>query len=64
MADALLHLVREPARFYLFTGKGGVGKTSLECATAVGLHTIFPHPTLSETMGESMLAAFGRVIHV
>ena len=27
------------------------------------MHTIFPHPTLSEMMHESVLAAYGRVIH-
>ena len=27
-------------------------------------HTIFPHPTLSEMMHESVLDAYGRVIHV
>jgi Anion-transporting ATPase/Pyridine nucleotide-disulphide oxidoreductase/Pyridine nucleotide-disulphide oxidoreductase, dimerisation domain len=37
MAAALVDLVREPVRFYFFTGKGGVGKTSLASATAVGL---------------------------
>jgi dihydrolipoamide dehydrogenase len=37
---------------------------TLHATEAQLLHTIFPHPTLSETMGESMLAAFGRVIHV
>jgi dihydrolipoamide dehydrogenase len=26
--------------------------------------TVFPHPTLSEMMHESVLDAFGRVIHV
>ena len=26
--------------------------------------TVFPHPTLSEMMHESVLAAFGRVIHI
>jgi dihydrolipoamide dehydrogenase len=25
---------------------------------------VFPHPTLSEMMHESTLAAFGRVIHM
>jgi dihydrolipoamide dehydrogenase len=25
---------------------------------------LFPHPTLSEMMHESVLAAYGRVIHV
>ncbi len=28
------------------------------------IHTIFPHPTLSETMHEAVLDAEGRVIHV
>jgi dihydrolipoamide dehydrogenase len=28
------------------------------------MHTVFPHPTLSEMMHESVLDAFGRVIHV
>jgi arsenite/tail-anchored protein-transporting ATPase len=30
-------LINNPTRFLLFTGKGGVGKTSLACATAVAL---------------------------
>ncbi len=30
-------LLENPTRFLLFTGKGGVGKTSLACATAVAL---------------------------
>ena len=28
------------------------------------MHSVFPHPTLSETMHESVLDAYGRVIHV
>lgn len=32
-----MHLLTDPPRFLLFTGKGGVGKTSLACATAVTL---------------------------
>lgn len=28
------------------------------------MHTIFPHPTLSEMMHESTLDAFGKVIHM
>jgi dihydrolipoamide dehydrogenase len=28
------------------------------------MHTVFPHPTLSEMMHESVLDAFGRVLHV
>jgi dihydrolipoamide dehydrogenase len=26
--------------------------------------TVFPHPTVSETMHEAVLAAYGRVIHM
>jgi dihydrolipoamide dehydrogenase len=39
-----------------------VGKT-LETTEAELMHTIFPHPTLSEMMHESVLDAYGRVIH-
>ncbi len=28
------------------------------------MHTIFPHPTLSETMHEAVLDAYGRVVHM
>ena len=28
------------------------------------MHTVFPHPTLSEMMHESVLDAFGRAIHI
>ena len=37
MRVALTDLLCEPARFLFFTGKGGVGKTSLASATAVAL---------------------------
>ncbi|WP_370183292.1 dihydrolipoyl dehydrogenase [Alteriqipengyuania sp.] len=40
-----------------------VGKT-LETTEAELMQTIFPHPTISESMHESVLAAYGRVIHV
>ena len=39
-----------------------IGKT-LETTEAELMHTIFPHPTLSEMMHESTLDAYGRVIH-
>jgi dihydrolipoamide dehydrogenase len=40
-----------------------VGKT-MEATEADFMHTIFPHPTLSEMMHESVLDAFGKVIHM
>jgi dihydrolipoamide dehydrogenase len=40
-----------------------IGKT-LETTEAELMETVFPHPTISESMHESVLAAYGRVIHV
>jgi dihydrolipoamide dehydrogenase len=40
-----------------------VGKT-LETSEAELIQSVFPHPTLSEMMHESTLAAFGRAIHI
>ncbi len=40
-----------------------VGKT-LETTEAELMATVFPHPTLSEMMHESVLAAYGRAIHI
>jgi len=39
-----------------------VGK-QLETTEAELIQTVFPHPTLSEAMHESVLAAYGRAIH-
>ena len=39
-----------------------VGKT-LETTELELMHTIFPHPTLSEMMHESVLDAYGRALH-
>lgn len=39
-----------------------IGKT-MEAVEADFMHTIFPHPTLSEMMHESVLDAYGKVIH-
>ncbi|MGY8992939.1 MAG: dihydrolipoyl dehydrogenase [Rhodospirillales bacterium] len=36
---------------------------TLETTEAELIHTVFPHPTLSEMMHESVLDAYGRVIH-
>jgi dihydrolipoamide dehydrogenase len=40
-----------------------VGKV-FETTEAELIQTIFPHPTLSEMMHESVLAAYGRVLHI
>jgi len=36
----------------------------LEATEAELFETVFPHPTLSEAMHESALAAFGRALHI
>jgi dihydrolipoamide dehydrogenase len=41
----------------------GIAKT-LETTEAELIASIFPHPTLSEMMGESVLDAYGRAIHI
>ena len=40
-----------------------VGKT-LETTEAELMATVFPHPTLSEMMHESVLAAYGKALHI
>ena len=40
-----------------------VGKT-LETTEAELMQTVFPHPTISESMHESVLASYGRALHV
>ncbi len=61
MANFLL----KPTRYIFFTGKGGVGKTSLSCATAINLvdqgHKVFlvctdPASNLSDVLGFSVNA--------
>jgi dihydrolipoamide dehydrogenase len=41
----------------------GIAKT-LETTEIDLMHTIFPHPTLSEMMHESVLDAYGKVVHM
>ena len=41
----------------------GIAKT-METTEAELMHTIFPHPTLSEMMHESVLDAYDRVVHI
>ena len=42
---------------------GYVIAKTLETTEAELMHTIFPHPTLSEMMHESVLSAYGKAIH-
>jgi dihydrolipoamide dehydrogenase len=44
--------------------QGYVIAKQLETTEADLIHTIFPHPTLSEMMHESVLSAEGRAIHI
>jgi dihydrolipoamide dehydrogenase len=44
--------------------QGFVIAMNLETTEAELIASIFPHPTLSETMHESVLDAFGRAIHI
>jgi dihydrolipoamide dehydrogenase len=44
--------------------QGFVVAMNLETTEAELIDSVFPHPTLSETMHESVLDAYGRVIHV
>ena len=44
--------------------QGFVVAMGLETTEEELMHTIFPHPTLSEMMHESVLVAFGRPIHI
>ncbi len=40
-----------------------VGKTA-ELVEADFMHTVYPHPTISESMHESVLGAYGRMLHM
>ena len=43
--------------------QGYVIARTLETTEADLMHTVFPHPTVSETMHEAVLDAYGRAIH-
>ena len=43
--------------------QGYVVAMTLETTEEELMHTVFPHPTLSEMMHESVLDAYGRAIH-
>ncbi|WP_336799847.1 dihydrolipoyl dehydrogenase [Kaistia sp. MMO-174] len=44
--------------------QGFVIAMNLETTEEELIYAVFPHPTLSETMHESVLAAYGRAIHI
>ena len=44
--------------------QGYVVAKSMEGTEADLMHAIFPHPTISETMHESVLDAYGRALHI
>jgi dihydrolipoamide dehydrogenase len=44
--------------------QGFVIAMNLETTEEELINAVFPHPTLSETMHESVLSAYGRVVHV
>jgi len=44
--------------------QGYVIAMNLETTEEELMHTIFPHPTLSESMHESVLSAYGKAIHI
>lgn len=64
--ESLNRLLENPTRFLFFTGKGGVGKTSLACASAValadrGLRVLLvctdPASNLEEVLGTQLTGA-------
>ena len=44
--------------------QGYIVAMNLETTEEELMHTVFPHPTLSEMMHESVLDAYGRVVHM
>jgi dihydrolipoyl dehydrogenase len=44
--------------------QGFVVAMNLETTEEELMHTVFPHPTLSEMMGEAVLDAYGRVLNI
>jgi dihydrolipoamide dehydrogenase len=44
--------------------QGYVVAMNLETTEEDLMHTVFPHPTLSETMKEAVLDAYGRVLNI
>ncbi len=58
-----MRFLEDPTRFYFFTGKGGAGKTSVACATAIHLATLGRRVLLVSTDPASNIAqVFGTPI--
>ena len=58
-----MHFLEQPPRFLFFTGKGGVGKTSIACATAMELSSAGQRVLLVSTDPASNVGqVFGTVI--
>ena len=53
---------RHQPKCLMSNAKTNVAMT-LESTEEELMHTVFPHPTLSEMMHESVLDAYGKVIH-
>ena len=55
------HMVGEEATEMI---QGYTIASQLETTEEELMHTVFPHPTLSESMHEAVLAAYDRAIHI
>jgi arsenite/tail-anchored protein-transporting ATPase len=62
--NPIAQLLEEPTRFLFFTGKGGVGKTSLACASAIALADRGKRVLLVSTDPASNLdEVLGQILH-
>jgi len=61
--------LKPSTKFMAIVKAGGYGSASIEIAKKLEtteyelMHTIFPHPTLSEGIHESVLDAYNQAIH-